>query len=245
MVIPDQTVDIANRSVALPQLYRGVLVKRYKRFLADVRLDDGTLLTAHCNNTGSMAGCATPGSPVWLSYHKNPLRKYPYSWELVEADGCLVGINTLLPNALVATSIEGGAVPNLAGYDSLKREVTVEKGTRLDMVLYGEGMPPCNVEVKNCTLVRDGVAAFPDAVTERGKKHLQVLAGLKAKGERSVIFFFIQRPDALRFTPADDIDPAYGKTLREVAALGVEIEAWRAQVTERHVILERALPVDL
>ena len=244
-VIPAQGMDIAKRSVKLPQLYRGVLVKRYKRFLVDVCLDDGTLLTAHCNNTGSMAGCSTPGARVWLSYHENPLRKYPYSWELVEADGCLVGINTLLPNALVAKSIEGGAVPNLAGYDSLRREVTVEKGTRLDMVLYREGSPPCNVEVKNCTLVRDGVAAFPDAVTVRGRKHLQVLAGLKARGERSVIFFFVQRPDAQRFTPADDIDPAYGETLREVVSLGVEIEAWRARVTDRRVILESALPVDL
>ncbi|WP_236889714.1 DNA/RNA nuclease SfsA [Desulfoluna limicola] len=241
----DVSGGVVNSSVDLPELYRGVLVKRYKRFLVDVRMEDGTLVTAHCNNTGSMKGCAEPGARVWLSYHDNPKRKHRYSWELVETKECLVGINTLLPNTLVARSIEAGAVPALAGYDSLRREVTVEKGTRLDMVLYKEGMPPCNVEVKNCTLVRDEVAAFPDAVTARGRKHLLALAALKEKGERSVIFFFIQRPDALRFTPADDIDPAYGKTLREVAALGVEIEAWRARVTETNVTLECALPVDL
>lgn len=241
----DAVNDVVKSSVELPELYRGVLVKRYKRFLVDVQMDDGSLVTAHCNNTGSMKGCAEPGSRVWLSYHDNPKRKHKYSWELVETGECLVGINTLLPNALVARSIEAGAVPSLAGYDSLRREVTVEKGTRLDMVLYTDGVPPCNVEVKNCTLVRDGVAAFPDAVTERGRKHLLVLAALKEKGERGVIFFLVQRPDALRFTPADDIDPAYGKTLREVAAMGVEIEAWRARVTERCVTLECALPVDL
>lgn len=231
--------------VELPELYCGVLVKRYKRFLVDVRMEDGTLVTAHCNNTGSMKGCAEPGSRVWLSHHDNPRRKHAYSWELVEAGDCLVGINTLLPNLLVARAIEAGAVPALAGYDSLRREVTVAKGTRLDMVLYKEGHPPCNVEVKNCTLVRDGVAAFPDAVTERGKKHLLTLAELKARGERSVIFFFIQRPDARSFTPADDIDPAYGRALREVASKGVEIEAWRARVTEERVSLERRLPVTL
>lgn len=232
-------------SVALPKLVSGVLVKRYKRFLVDVRMADGRLITAHCNNTGTMKGCAEPGARVWLSYHDTPRRTYPYSWELVEADGCLVGINTLLPNHLVARAIEAGAVPALAGYDALRREVTVVKGTRLDMVLDKEGQPSCNVEVKNCTLVRHGVAAFPDAVTQRGRKHLLALAALKAKGERSVIFFFIQRPDAVRFTPADDIDPAYGKTLREVAAQGVEIEAWRARVTTTRVSLERPLPVSL
>lgn len=232
-------------SVTLPKLVGGVLVKRYKRFLVDVRMADGRLVTAHCNNTGSMKGCAEPGARVWLSHHDNPRRTYPYSWELVEADGCLVGINTLLPNHLVARAIEAGAVPALAGYDALRREVTVEKGTRLDMVLDKKGQPPCNVEVKNCTLVRHGVAAFPDAVSQRGRKHLLALAALKAKGERSVIFFFIQRPDAVRFTPADDIDPAYGKTLREVAAEGVEIEAWRARVTKTRVSLERPLPVSL
>jgi len=231
--------------VELPELYCGVLVKRYKRFLVDVRMEDGTLVTAHCNNTGSMKECAEPGSRVWLSHHDNPRRKHAYSWELVEAGDCLVGINTLLPNLLVARAIEAGAVPALAGYDSLRREVTVAKGTRLDMVLYKEGHPPCNVEVKNCTLVRDGVAAFPDAVTERGKKHLLTLVELKARGERSVIFFFIQRPDARSFTPADDIDPAYGKALREVASKGVEIEAWRARVTEERVSLECRLPVSL
>lgn len=243
--MPDGSERIVKESVELPELYRGVLVKRYKRFLVDVKMDDGALVTAHCNNTGSMKGCSEPGSRVWLSYHDNPRRKHKYSWELVETRECLVGINTLLPNTLVARSIEAGVVPALAGYDSLRREVTVEKGTRLDMVLYKDGTPPCNVEVKNCTLVRDGVAAFPDAVTERGRKHLFALAALREQGERAVIFFLIQRPDAVRFTPADDIDPAYGKTLREVAAMGVEIEAWRARVTEHCVALECSLPVDL
>lgn len=243
--MPSEVVARVKGSVVLPTLYRGVLVRRYKRFLVDVRMDDGALVTAHCNNTGSMMGCSDPGARVWLSYHENPKRKYPYSWELVEVGRCLVGINTWLPNTLVATSIEAGVVPALGGYDSLRREVTVTKGTRLDMVLYKEGAPACNVEVKNCTLVRDGVASFPDAVTARGKKHLHALAALKERGERSVIFFLIQRPDATRFTPADDIDPAYGETLREVVAMGVEIEAWRARVTERWIGLEAALPVDL
>lgn len=243
--MPECEERLVKSEVLLPALFPGVLVKRYKRFLVDVRMDDGTLVTAHCNNTGSMKGCAEPGFRVWLSHHDTPGRRYPYSWELVETPECLVGINTILPNALVARAIEAGAVPALSGYDTLRREVTVAKGTRLDMVLYKEGHPPCHVEVKNCTLVRDGVAAFPDAVTTRGRKHLLTLDALRERGARGVIFFFVQRPDARRFTPADDIDPAYGKTLREVVAHGVEVEAWRARVTESRVILECPLPVDL
>lgn len=239
------SLDEEKGKVLLPSLVEGRLLRRYKRFLADVELTSGEVITAHCNNTGSMKGCAEAGSRVWLSISDNPKRKHPYSWELVEAGECLVGINTILPNLLVARSIEAGVVPALSGYDEVKREVTVTKGTRLDMVLYGKGTPACNVEVKNCTLVREGVAAFPDAVSERGRKHLLTLADLKEKGERSVIFFLIQRPDATSFTPADDIDPAYGETLRDVARKGVEIEAWRARVTTEAVCLEMKLPVTL
>ena len=231
--------------IALPPLVEGRLLKRYKRFLADVRLMDARVVTAHCNNTGSMKGCAEPGSRVWLSVSDNPKRKYAHSWELVESQGCLVGINTILPNRLVSLSIEEGLVPNLKGYDAVRREVSVKKGSRLDMALFKAGYPVCNVEVKNCTLVRGGVAAFPDAVSERGRKHLLPLVDLNERGERSVIFFLVQRPDAISFTPADDIDSVYGKTLREVVKKGVEIEAWRARVTTEAIWLEMKLPVVL
>ena len=216
-------------------LLRGVLIRRYKRFLADVALErDGGTVTVHVPNSGSMLTCSEPGSEVVLSDSGNPARKLPLTLELVRvAPGPYgwAGVNTALPNALVAKAVGAGLVAELSGYRDLRREVTVEPGSRLDLVLEDGSRGCCLVEVKNVTLVEDGRALFPDAVTERGKKHLEVLARMHARGDRAVIFFLVQRPDGDSFGTADHIDPEYGKTLRRVLERGVELLAYRTRLS--------------
>ncbi len=225
-----------------PKLYRGRLIKRYKRFLADVTLDSGEIVTAHCSNSGRMTGCNQPDRPVYLSFHDNPKRKLKYTWELIEMPTSMVGVNTLVPNRLVAKAVRGGIVPELAGYGTVASEVRVNKSSRLDLKLSGNGLPDAYVEIKNCTLVEEGCARFPDAPTLRGQKHLKELARLKADGARAVIFFLVQRTDAERFRPADDIDPAYGRLLREVARKGVEPIAYDVEISTQVIKLRRILP---
>lgn len=228
-------------------LIEGRLLRRYKRFLADVELADGQVITAHSANTGSMLGCSTPGSRVWLSVSDNPRRKYAHTWELVEAEpGVLCGINTLLSNKLVQEAIEQGRVAELAGYARIRSEVPYgQERSRIDLLLESdEGLADCYVEVKNVTLVRDGIASFPDAVSARGTKHLRELMSMVAQGQRAVIFFCVQREDAGLMRPAVDIDPLYAKTLAEALANGVEALAYAAQVSVRGVALQRSLPVE-
>ncbi|HQW39359.1 MAG TPA: DNA/RNA nuclease SfsA [Usitatibacteraceae bacterium] len=234
-------------------LVPGRLVRRYKRFLADVELEGGGLVTAACPNTGSMLGCCEPGSRVWLSGSDSPTRKYRHTWELVEArppgrgPGVMVGINTGLPNRLVAEAIEAGVIAELGGYAALRREVPFgEERSRIDLVLESPSRPACFVEVKNVTAaVEAGVALFPDAVSARGTKHLRELVRLKAQGLRPVLVFCVQRGDVDEVRPADAIDPLYGATLREAVAAGVEVMAWRAKVTTREITLGTRIPVTL
>jgi len=229
----------------LPQpLLSGTLIRRYQRFLADVQLDCGTVVTAHCANTGSMMGCALPGSRVLLSVSANPGRRYPHSWELVHADGCWVGINTSLPNRLAREGIETGVIRELAGYDAVRCEVPYGSASRVDLLLSG-ARGVCYVEVKNVTLVRERVALFPDAVTARGQRHLQELTEMVRQGHRAANLFVVQREDADAFSPADAIDPQYGRTLREAAQNGVELLAYQALVTPTEIRLARPLPVVL
>jgi len=223
-------------------LFHGTLIRRYKRFLADVELDDGSLVTAHTPNTGSMRGCARPGSRVILSLSGNPDRKYPHSWELVHTDGVWVGINTLLPNRLAREGIENGTIPELGGYDAIRAEVPYGTRSRIDLLLSGS-RGSCYVEVKNVTLVEGGRALFPDAVSARGQKHLRELMQVVRLGHRGVNLFVVQRGDGESVSPADAIDPAYGALLREAAQAGVELLAYRALVTETSVRLEHSLPV--
>lgn len=232
-----------------PPLVPGALIRRYKRFLADVTLPDGRGVIATCPNTGSMLGCARPGSPVWLSVSNDPSRKHRYTWELVSVRSgegwILVGINTGLPNRIVREAIEAGAVPELAGYESIRGEVAFgEERSRVDLLLSSAGRPPCYVEVKNVTAaVEDGVALFPDAVSERGAKHLRELARIVSTGARAVQFYCVQRGDVREVRPADAIDPAYGKALREAIAQGVEVIAYRAEVTREGIRLDTRIPV--
>jgi len=219
----------------------GRLIRRYKRFLADVELDDGSVVTAHTPNSGSMMGCAVPGSRAVLSRSDSPSRKYPLTWELVQVNGVWIGINTGYPPKLVKEGIENGTVEELQGYPVIRSEVACG-ASRIDLLLEG-GPSPCWVEVKNVTLVEDGSALFPDAVTTRGQRHLRELLHRVGKGERGVIFYVVQRGDAEAMAPADRIDPEYGRLLREVVAQGVEALAYRAIVSPTEIRLVKRLPV--
>jgi sugar fermentation stimulation protein A len=226
------------------KLVEGRLIRRYKRFLADVQLDAG-VVTAACPNTGSMMGCCEPGSRVWLSESDSATRKYRHTWELVEVGKVMIGINTARPNALVAEAIATGAIPELAGYSGIRREVTYgEERSRVDLLLEHPDRAPCYVEVKNVTAaVTRGVALFPDSVSERAAKHLRELMRLKAAGLRPVQLYCVQRGDVDEVRPADAIDFEYGRTLREAIAAGVEVLAYRAKVTPSEIRLERPIPV--
>jgi len=226
-------------------LVEGRLVRRYKRFLADVELAAGGAITAACPNTGSMMGCCEPGSRVWLSESDSPTRKYRHTWEIVESARELVGINTGLPNRLVREAIETGVIAGLSGYGSIRPEVAFgEERSRIDLLLEDAARPACYVEVKNVTAAVTGrVALFPDAVSERGAKHLRELMRLKGQGLRAVLVFCVQRGGVDEVRPADAIDPAYGRTLREAIAAGVEVMAWRAKVTTRDIAIDARLAV--
>lgn len=234
-----------NGVIQWPALIRGTLIRRYKRFLADVRLDDGRTVTAHCPNSGSMQACCQPGRPVYLSVHDNPRRKLRYTWELIHMPASLVGVNTQVPNRLVALAIAAGDVDALRGYDTIRREVKAGKNSRIDIRLTSPDRRPCFVEVKNCTLVAGGVATFPDAVTLRGQKHLVELQNLVADGCRCAMFFLVQRMDARRFAPADHIDAAYGKKLRQAVKNGVEILVYDVTIDLAGIRLNNTLPYDL
>lgn len=220
----------------LPQpLIRGTLVRRYKRFMADVLLTTGETVTAHCPNSGSMLSVNEAGAEVWLSSTDNPNRKLKYTWELIRVGETLVGINTNRPNGLVADSIATGVITELAGYSRLRREIKYGRNSRIDLLLEDANCPTCYVEVKNVTMKRTcGVGSpveFPDAVTERGTKHLAELAEVAKRGERAVMMFLIQRCDGDSLGIAVDIDPGYGQALSEAMTAGVEVLAYRCRVT--------------
>ncbi len=227
-------------------LVRGRLLKRYKRFLADVRLDDGRDITATCPNTGSMLGLCDPGLAVWLSESDSPTRKYAHTWELVElVQGkarTYVGINTGHPNAVVAEAITGGRIAPLAGYASLRREVKYGQSSRIDLLLEDPVKGLAYVEIKNVHLLREpGLAEFPDSKTERGVKHLAELTDMVRAGHRAVMIYLIQRSDAHRFRPARDIDPKYADALVSARAAGVEAYAAVCRITPEAIDVETVL----
>jgi len=226
----------------LPDLTPGTLIRRYKRFLADIELEDGSAVTVHCPNSGSMKGCAAPGNRVFLSTSSNPGRKYPYTWELVQVDGFWVGINTALPNRLVHEAILNGTVQELQGYTVIRPEVPYGEHSRIDLLLEGPS-GRCFVEVKNVTMVEGNRALFPDAITTRGQKHLHELMRVVREGDRGVIFFTVQRGDGDSVSPADGIDPEYGRLLRLAMTSGVEAFAYRASVSPTQIVLHKRLPI--
>ena len=229
-------------------LVEGRLVRRYKRFLSDVELHTGEMVTAHCANPGSMLGLTTPGSRVWLSRSDNPKRKLAFSWELIEVDlgrgATLVGINTSSPNGAVASAIQNDLIPELTGYASLRREVRYGGNSRIDILLEDEARPPCYVEIKNVHLMREaGLAEFPDSVTARGAKHLAALSQMAAASARAVMVYFVQRGDADAFALAEDIDPTYAAAFRAAAASGVEALALVSSLSLEGLSPPRPIPL--
>jgi sugar fermentation stimulation protein A len=227
-------------------LLPATLVRRYKRFLADVVLASGETVTVHCANPGAMTGLNVPGARIWLSRSAKASRKLPHSWELIEVDlGAgveLVGINTSHPNALAGEAIAAGLIPELAGYVAVRREVRYGESSRVDFLLEAPARPSCYVEIKNVHLMREqGLAEFPDAVTKRGAKHLVELAAMVAAGNRAVMLFLIQIGSAQRFKLARDIDPIYGRAFDAARGAGVEAIAYRCLISREGI--EVAQPV--
>jgi sugar fermentation stimulation protein A len=229
-------------------LIPATLVRRYKRFLADVVMPNGVETTVHVANPGAMTGLAAPGTKVWLSKSDNPKRKLSLSWELAEVDlGSgqeLIGVNTAHPNPLVGAAIVAGTITELAGYASLRREVKYGRNSRVDFLLEDGGRPSCYVEVKNVHLMRSkGLAEFPDAVTARGAKHLDELSAMVAQGCRAVMVFLVQIGSADRVALARDIDPNYGVAFDRARKAGVEAIAYRCVISEKEITVANAVPV--
>jgi sugar fermentation stimulation protein A len=224
-------------------LIPGRLLRRYKRFLADVALEGGSVITVHCPNPGRMLGLDVPGAAVWLSRSPRVLRKLPLTLELVEADGGLVGINTMQPNRLVAEALHAGLIEELAGYDEIRREVAYDEGCRVDFRLRGEARADCYVEVKNVHLRRTAGAEFPDTVTLRGARHLRALGRQVRAGARAVVVYVVQRMDCSDFRLAADLDPGYAQAAGEAAAAGVESLCLACRVTAEEIRLVRTLPI--
>ena len=224
-------------------LIRGTLVRRYKRFLADVVLEDGTELTAHCPNPGAMLGLNMPGLPVWLSRSGAPKRKLPHTLEIVEVDGGLVGINTMHPNRLAAEALAADAIPELTGYATHRREVNYGKASRVDFLLEHPDRAPCWLEVKNCHLRRTGtLAEFPDCVAARSLKHLAELEAMVAQGHRAVMLFVVQRTDCDHFAACAELDPAYARGLTRAAAAGVEVLVYGCDVQPGRIAITHRMP---
>ncbi len=221
-------------------LVHGKLIKRYKRFLADVELDDGQKVTSHCTNSGSMKTALEEGAEVYLTFHNNPARKTQYTWEMIKINGDWVGINTNHPNQIAYEAIRDQRVKQLKGYTTVKREVKTGK-SRIDVYAANED-EECFIEVKNVTMKYGSVAVFPDAVTSRGKKHLEELIQLKQQGLRAVMLYIIQRGDVEQFGPAHDIDPDYATKLDEALQKGIEVIALQATVTPEKIEIQKEIP---
>ena len=235
--------DLAQVQYVFPELLvAGLLLRRYQRFLADVELEDGRVVTVHCPNTGSMLGCLEPGAPVYCSHRPAPRRRTHFTWEMILVNGQWVGINTFVPNEIIARAAEMKALPLFQGTTQVRREVRVAPHTRIDLVLERPS-GALFVEVKNVTLVRDGVAQFPDAPTVRGVKHLRHLTARAASGQAAAMVYVVQRQDAQGFAPAGDIDPTYAADYEQARTQGVAVLVVEARVTPQQISLARTLPL--
>lgn len=248
-----------------PPLVRGRFLRRYKRFFVDVQLEDGSTVIAHCPNTGSLQGCLVEGAETFIQPATDPKRALRFTWKLIRIGKSLVGVDTGLAVPLVETAIRTGVLPELGGYERMLREVTYgrEGSSRIDILLSRGGNVPVStnskskrrtlpegdervyVEVKNTTLVSDGVAQFPDAVTERGQKHLEELIDVVQQGMRAAMVFCVQRTDCELFRPADHVDPVYGRLLRKAAGAGVELYVLEAAPSEVEIAVQRKIAIAL
>lgn len=228
-----------------PALEQGKLLRRYKRFLADVQLENGDEITIHCPNTGSMRNCLFPGEPVWFSTSANPKRKYAHTWELMSTpEGGLIGIHSGNANALVEEAIKQGIISELLGYDSLRREVKYgDENSRIDILLEAAQKTACYIEVKSCTLLEGKQGYFPDAVSLRGQKHLRELMQMASLGHRAVLLFVVQHTQIDSVAPAEHIDPEYAKLLKMAVLAGVEVLAYRCEISPTEIHLAQACTV--
>jgi sugar fermentation stimulation protein A len=226
-------------------LIRGTLIKRYKRFLTDVELENGDVVVAHCANPGSMLSLLEIGAEVWLSPARNPKRKLKYTWEMIRIGDALVGLNTSLPNTIVVEAIENDLIPELAGYETLRREVKYGKNSRIDILLESTSIPICYVEIRSVSSPRRGktknLGEFPDSVTARGAKHLQELSDQVADGKRAVMLYLVQREDCVRFAVAADIDPTYAAELIKAKKAGVEVICYGCSVSPEAIKINRKI----
>lgn len=228
-----------------PPLVPATLIARYKRFLFDAVLEDGTEITGSCPNTGSMRGLTEPGSRIWLSQHDSITRKYRHMFELVEADGTTVGINTGMPNKLAEEAITAGRIPSLTGYTTVRREQKYGRNSRIDFLLSAAGRPDAYVEVKNVHFIRQaGLAEFPDTATKRGAKHLEELGDMAEAGHRAVMLYLIQRHDCSRLRICDDLDPVYAAAFHRAMQRGVEAYAVKCNVTPREIAVTATVAID-
>lgn len=239
-----------------PFLQEALLLRRYKRFLADIQLPNGEITTIHCPNTGSMKNCIVEASPCWYSVSSNPKRKYPFTWEIATTpSGHLAGIHTGRANALVKEAIENATITELQGYRFMRAEVKYgDENSRIDFLLsdiqpitgsdQGRCRPDCYVEVKSVTLeVGNGIGCFPDSVSARGTKHLRELSAMVKRGHRAVLVFCVQHTGIVSVSPADDIDPVYGMALREAMHIGVEVLVYGADVSATGIEIKHSLPL--
>ncbi|MBL4854830.1 MAG: DNA/RNA nuclease SfsA [Robiginitomaculum sp.] len=229
-------------------LLEGRLISRYKRFFADIELIDGTLVTAHCANTGSMSGLKQAGSRVWISQADNPKRKLKYDWRIVEISQdtkrALVGVHTAWPNKIVEEALRGGNIPELVGYDRLRREVKYGENSRIDFLLENDDKPPCYVEVKSITLSRQpGLAEFPDSPSVRAAKHVNELTNMIGEGARAVMLYVVQRDDCDRFSVASDVDPKYHAALKLAKAAGVQSLCYTCKINPEEITLTRPIQI--
>ena len=241
----DLSPHLVTTSISIEARLEATLVRRYKRFLADVELEDGETITVHCPNPGSMLGTRAPGSAVRCSTHDNPKRKLRHTLEMIRVGRSWVGLHAARANAVARGALEAGAYSPFASYTQVDREVSVEEGSRFDFRLSGHPRrpEPCWVEVKSVTLCEKRAARFPDAATARGRRHLEHLVSRHRAGDRAALLYIVQRADADSVSPADDIDPAYGETLRHAADAGVEVHALGARLRADRIVLDRILPV--
>ena len=215
------------------------LIRRYKRFLADCRLEDGREITAHCANPGSMMGLAEPGMKVWLEPNDDPKKKLKYGWRLVDHEnGHCTGVDTSVPNRALRAALMAGQIPELAAYETIRPEVKYGEKSRIDFLLQKPDLPDCYVEVKSVTLSRqDGLAEFPDSVTARGTKHLGELVKMVEAGHRAIMLYLVQRSDCSRFALAADIDPAYAAAVEQAQAAGVERLIYTTAISPKEITI--------
>jgi sugar fermentation stimulation protein A len=226
-------------------LIEGTLLRRHKRFLADVKLNNGDEITVHCANPGSMMGCSEPGSKVLISQTVDPRRKFKHQLEIIYAGRTPVGIHTGRPVTVVGEAIMEARIPELAGYAQLRRDAKYGRDNRIDLLLEGNGLRNCYIEVINVTLADDNVAYYPDVVMPEGPAHLDELTDLVREGNRAMLFFVAQRADVTKFRPADHLDPEFSQALRDAIARGVEPMCWRSRVTRKGIELDEQMLIEL